>query len=516
MTRKWRMAITAASGLMTAAAIAIYFLPVPFCRYMCDEFVNAAITQSQGILGGIRFMYSNLTGRYSGITLYNLYSPLGFSAVPWTPVLGLLAFLAALTWMLRRMLPPRSGRLPACLLMSSLFLMVFLQLVPNLFQLLYWPASSINYLLPLVGITLLAGSAIRIVRRGAAPTLHPWRERIGLWLAVLLVAGFTETYAVLMLAALGLGLLASLLRHANRLNRVRLCLGGMAMTILGLLLQIKAPALTVRGDLKVIELGPLAVIIASFKYTGQLFISLLLENLVPLFTMLLAVSFLFSRMGPAAERERFPRKRVLARIGLAALAFILVMAATMTPSFQALGLPPYNRVLTAPVWVFASLWLVVGMLLAPLWPPRGSFRSPGVTKAVGTGLLASAALLGIMATARGSLIQVREYLPGMRRYAQAWDERDRSIRGQVADGKRDAVVNALPATWFILDGGAREAGPNPELWLNQAIAQFYGVDSLVTTAQAARTRPRRKAPRRRQQHTTRPMKDHSPASDFPG
>ncbi len=502
MTRKCLAAITTLSGLTMAIALTIYFLPVPFCRYMCDDFVNAAITKSQGILGGIRYMYSYLAARFSTITLYNLYDALGLAAVPWTPVLGLLAMLAALAWTLLQVMPRRPGRFQAALLISGLFLMAFLQMVPNLFQLLYWPAALLTYLSPIIGITLLAGCTIRIVRRGSVPSRHPWRERAVLWPAVLLVAGFTETYAVLMLAALGLGLLASLLLRQGRGQRLMIGLGAAAMTVLGLLIQVTASALTKRGDLKAVDLAPPAVIIASMKYGGELFISLLSNNLIPLLSMLLVVSFLYSRFQSGEESATPPLGQVLSRVGLAATAFFLVMTATMTPSFQALGRPPYNRVLTAPVWGFASLWLVVGVLLAPLWLQRSDSRSPRLRGLIRI-VLVVAAFWGMLATAWGSLRQVHEYLPGMRRYALAWDERDQAIRKQLSEGKRDVLVNALPATWFILDGGAREVGPNPELWLNQSVAQFYGADSLVTPAQAARSRPRRKALRRKQQTVAR-------------
>lgn len=480
MKRKWLWITMVLMVLTVLAVLIIYSLPDRFCRFMCDDFVSATITQTQGVWGGISYMYVNLTGRYSVITVYSLYNMLGNAAVPWTPVLGLLLWLAALTWTLRQTLSARSGHLSLPLLAAALFMFYFLQLVPNLFQLLYWPTAMLTYLLPIIGITLLGGIGIRLARRKEWPPQHPWRERIVFWLAVFLVAGFTETYAILLLAALGFALLAVLLRRLRPLNRLLpLAGGGVLLTMISLLVQINSPGLTVRGDLKNVTLGPLAVVLASLSYAAHLAAAILIEQPIPLLTLLIVVSFLFSRFSDRPEIPEPSPARVGLRIIGAAVVAVLIMAASMTPSFQALGRHPYNRVLVAPIWVFATFWLVVALLLAPLWRRLNGIFPDRLRRTLGVPA-GAIVLAGLLFTGWGSVAQVREYLPSMKLYAQAWDQRDLSIRVQLASGQRDVVVNALPAAQYILDGGARELGPDPDFWLNQTIAQYYGADSLVT------------------------------------
>ena len=492
MTRKWFW-ITMALAVLTAVAVLIvYSLPAQFCRFMCDDFVNTSMTQAHGVWGGICFMYVNLTGRYSVITLYNLYSLLGLSAVPWTPVMGLLLWLVALSWALRPARFDRSGRFFLQLLAAALFMLSFLQLVPNLFQLLYWPAAMLTYLLPIIGITLLGGIGMLLARRKEWLLQHPCWNLGGSWLAVFLVAGFTETYAILLLVALGFCLLAVILRWLRPMNwLLPLTVGGVLLTVFSLLVQIKSPALMVRGDLKIVTLGPLAVVLASLSYAGQLAASLLVEHPVPLLSLLLVVSFLFSRFAAEPGIPEPSPARVGGRIMGAAVVAVLIMAATMTPSFQALGHRPYNRVLVAPIWVFATFWLVAALLLAPVWRRLNGVFPDRLHRPLGV-LAGAMVLVALLFTFRGSLAQVREYLPSMKLYAEAWDQRDLSIRAQLASGQHDVVVNALPATPYILDGGARELGPNPDFWLNQTIARYYGADSLVTP-------PLQRLHRRRQQ-----------------
>jgi hypothetical protein len=473
------------ASLALGAALGLYAYLGTFSRYLADDYCLTAGFLDQGFWTSQIALYRDWSPRYSVAFLINLSELFGRGSIRvWTALIVVL-WLAALAWAILQVF--RQVRLKLSLLqaffLSGLLLFYTILEAPNRYQALYWRVGLVTYTVPLIFLALLVGMILHF--SGQAET----RKR-SLWLRAGLVAltawfagGFSETYVTLQTGLLAFGMLAVwvFLRGEKQAAWRTLVSAAFLGSLIALAIVIAAPGNAVRLS-AMPERAALVEIARMAVKNAFLFLYMSLEEyafqnvLLVLVTLGLSAS-LFARAN--ASRRLDPAALTFSLFLVPVLAYVLILA-ICTPSAYAQSSYPEGRVLIEARFVMtvmlACLGTLLGLLIAQLFHWSGQEAPFGLhALLLGSFLLAS---LYPLYEARKNVAQI----PVFQERAGRWEEHAATIRGSAEQGVFEVNLLDSQAVTFDAFSGLLEPSSDPQDWVNQCAASFFGMSSLTVNA----------------------------------
>lgn len=465
-------------------------------RYVSDDYCAGYIFRDHGYLGGQWWFYMHWGAVPATLLLMAITDPLGSDLTPYLTLAAIAAWVAALTWGVRRIsqaLGDRWDRLTA-LLVAEVLVYATLQDSPNVVQSLYLRIPMFEYVLPLVALALYAGW---LCGDRSRPQSSPRPVPMIISAVAMFVAGsLGPTYVVLQTTVLGMGIVVNRLVNRGEGARAfeRLLIAGLIGSIVAMAFVALAPGNAARQQAYPPPPGLVRLVALTFLSTMFVFARPLLPLLRGAIAAIVPHVFSFQpewlpkaldmasspltilvlvMVGGLIGIVRGPAKAgrhgsIL--LGAPIVAFILV-AACVAPSVYGTSAPPPPRALIEPQFVLACA------LFCWSYAAGAGLRARDVAVR-GPAAIALAIVLGVvgavpLVAARGIARQGSEY----RAWAARWDQTDAQLRAAAAQGVKNAQVRALDQI-----GGVPAIVEDPTNWVNNCAARYYGLETITGAA----------------------------------
>lgn len=389
-------------------------------RLMGDDYANVGLPMQIGAWETMQFWRTVWNGGYSSFLLWGLLAPLGTAAPALFSFAVIASLFVAYSWMANAALAQLCQlpyRRPLAAVLASLMVAATL----NAFyspHTLYWYASGVTYVAPVVMLLLGIALAVEIGRR-LRGSIQQLLAAIATALFAFVNAGFSELHLVFQLAAVALINLYVFFSPAGSRRKPYQILAAAAFlgTAASLPVQVSAPGFAVRSSVKVqgslLELPLQDLFVLSDRalnetltYAGhpESFAGFMLVAFAGLFVALSASS-------PVQANADLPRIRAthapLAFALLVQLLFLPILWSHQSDNLQILGKFSYPFMLVVCMNLCAIL-----VLLALIWRRRLHRllqRRNGLMIYCGCILLA-ACLLFLMTQARSIHVKASSYL----------------------------------------------------------------------------------------------------------
>jgi hypothetical protein len=469
----WIASITILAPLMVYAYLGL------FARFQADDYCLAWNSQ-RPFLSAQTSWYTTDSSRYGATLVFTLSDKLGRWTVPMLPAFVITLWLLGTFWLLHRFQKMLKLSIPpiASFLIAELWLYFILMLAPNLYQILYWRAGMVTYLLPLVGLTYLA---VFLLSQAANP-IRKWRLLM-MVLAVLffyLNGGFSETMAAIQIGMLALTLVACLHQFVPPKGspRDKWVITLLGCALLGSLLAMAtlyfSPATRMRQGLIGIVAPNLFNLVRMSLKNAFLFMYISLDDMAFPFVILMLSGLLVAY---AIYSVREPNSKIKPSL-LISLLFLLPVIAYLwivcvsAPIAFGEATYPEGRVQLDALYIMMAMVLGEGLLLGlclGLLQQRSGEMVPVGLRVVTLLLLVALSFFPLYSTRK-----VLTDLPAYQQRAQFWDLRDAQIRSQAGQGQEDITVTAYTSV-----AGLMEMGPDSSMWVNGCAALYYGVHSIT-------------------------------------
>ena len=467
MARYSRLLLLLLLLALFCAPLAIHIYLGSFSRLMADEFCMSATAHSYGIIRGALYWYFSWTGRFSANLLDNFFGYIGPSVIPYATGVAIITWLIVLTWTLAQLIPLQTERAPkfvfACLF-AAMILFAVLDVVPLVGQSLYWFEEMRNVVPPL----MLGTAYIGLLARQATAT-HKESNFVPLAIAALLTfiaTGFAETYFAAQTTAIVFGLLL-VPAAANRKRCFWGLVAGLAGSLMGGLIVFVAPGNKFRRSPFPPPPGPPELLTIAFRGLRDFF-SVVVFSPPRIFTW--AGIFLCAFVtGLVMSHHTLRSSNLLRRhvwtLVLLPLVTLVLLIACWVPMAYGTSLLLHYRTFIIPVYVLVLLtayWAyVAGRVCATVF---SNVRL--MSTAVATIVFLAFALFALH-TARKMFASRSSFAS----YAQAWDERDRTIKNAKAQGLTYVIVRPLHNSATI-----DEIELDPKVtWLTKCVQDHYGI-----------------------------------------
>jgi hypothetical protein len=495
-------ALAFASVVASSSALLAHAYVGSFGRLISDDYCTAGVLRSYGFFGAAKYWFLRWNGRYSFILAIDLAHLIGPKIVSFLPILVLSYWVAALTWAISQVITRSFGalRILASALLAEIIIFGTLATSASVFQSLYWQTGVLTYVLPLLFATTYAGLLTKITLANESP---------GLGLMVFggcltfIAAGFSESFAALQGLVLLLAFILSL--HAGddnlfgRNTRAFLFIG-LVGAGLGAGLVLLAPGNNTRMA-EAIAVGvtspPSRTWIALVKTSILFCLDALKIACKPwrfVGTGAFVPAILAFTMPGKDERLgqiNFRIKQVSKRFGLVSLIGLTMIMGSFIPTayvtayLQASYYPP-GRLFIIPQFFFYC-WVVLASYSAGMAARDLRLRlisSSSLVPRPGYLIwLFGIACLGSFVAAASSVRNTLAVEPTVRKFASAWDEQDQKIRAAKEAGLKSLRVEPLPSTSSNRSNpryfGLRLNDTVSSNWVNQCVADYYGLDSIV-------------------------------------
>jgi len=467
--------------LLRGSPLFVLMLLGTYTRYLADDYSTSSALASLGFWKAQTFWYQAWLGRYAFTFLVSLVELAGLRLVPWLPLSGLLAWGAILFWTLGqlfRVLEIQIGQAWIALLVN-LIIFGTIRGFREYGQVIFWQTGILTYQISLIIITLMVGIFLRRFYLAPGRPLRIW-EYLLWFLAFFIGGGFSETWVIIQIAMLGLGLIGFFFTNQSPVRNNGLWVLGVGFVASWLALWViaRSPG-NMNRDTVMAELSfnLLRTAVLQALREVPLFLSEWVTANLGLATLLCLAGLTVGICAQPAVREKAGRLR----LGLSLLvSAYLLMWAGFIPQYAVMGIRPAERAIFMPMYLLVWVFVLCGVFVGAQLSVR--LKSP-IVQAGRTSLLAVLVLLLLWSPLR-SAYSLSRLLPSLQLYAQLWDERDQFFRQQSSQGVREVVVPSLrrnPAlqdlrTTFWLEGDLQEV---PENWINQAAAAYYGLTSIT-------------------------------------
>jgi hypothetical protein len=471
-----------AIGILTfGMALILYAYLGFFSRYYADDFCLTGGFLASGFWKSQIDLYTSWSPRFAGTFLLNLSEFFGRSSIQAWTALVVVLWVLALTWAIVQAGRATRLKVPAGLALLLAEALVFFTILkaPQQYQSIYWRIGLITYTLPLVFLALLIGLILNRVRK-ADPGHLPWGGSATCAALAFLAGGFSETYVTLQTGLLALALIGVWLtiRPPSRRNSRMLVGAALVGSLLALLVVVSAPGNAVR--LAAMPARPHLFPLIRMAVTNSIlfiYISLkdyALQNILAVLTSMLITYALYARDKGLPKLQ--PSSLILA-LFLAPIVGAMLILAVCTPSAFAESSYPEARVLIEARFIMVALTLIegalIGMTLSQLhqWAQEPAPRLLQLFAAVLFLLLS----LYPLYDARKTYTEIPVY----QSRAAAWDAHDTLIRASLQQGVLDVNIQESQARSFDEFSGLLDLTSDPENWVNQCAASFYGLHHLT-------------------------------------
>lgn len=443
-----------------------------FSRPVADDFCSAAVAQSQGIVRGALYWYTNWTGRYAANLLDTLLAYIGPRVIPYeTGVVVIIGFVTLAYTVYQFIQDDERGvRVLLSCVTAAVVLFIVFAVIPSIGQSLYW--AQVRSGVP----SLILGTAyVALIARRTAASMHNQRR---MWAAILLTfiaAGFAETYSAVQTTALLFAVVIWLVldHYGASTNRSDLFLlvAGFVGSLAGTLLVVLAPGNKFRRTPFPPPPGVWDLFRIVMRGLREFFYLVVFSpTRAPVWVGLILCGFIFGlgifQRHEGSVKER--RQLVWALLWLPPVTFVL-LAVCWVPMAWGTSLTLAHRTFIIPAYILVCLvmcWAYLAGLLS-----RRSYHlfspHPRILKTMLPILLVI--VFGLFAVIRSwQMLQLR---PTLLAYALEWNNREQMIQRAKSQGLSYAVVPRLHH-WTGLD----EIELDPKItWLTKCFQEYYGI-----------------------------------------
>ena len=495
-------ALAFASVVASSSALLAHAYVGSFGRFVSDDYCTAGVLRSYGFFGAAKYWFLRWNGRFSFIFAIDLAHLIGPKIVSFLPILVLSYWVAALTWAISQVITRSFGalRILSSALLAEIIIFGALATSASIFQSLYWQTGVLTYVLPLLFATTYAGLLSKITFADESP---------GLGLMVLggcltfIAAGFSESFAASQCLGLLLAFILSVAAGRDNLfgrNTRTFLFIGLVGAGLGAGLVLVAPG----NDARMAE----AIAVGVTSPPSRTWIALVKTSMLFGLDALKIACQPWRFVGTAAcvpailaftipgKEEKlgqinFRIEQVAKRFALGSLIGLTMIMGSFIPTayvtayLQDSYYPP-GRLFIIPQFFFYS-WVVLesywaGMAARDLRLRRiSSSRVP--SRPGYLVWLFGIACVGSFVVAASSVRNTWAVEPTVRKFASAWDEQDQKIRAAKGRGLKSLRVEPLPSTSSNRSNpryfGLRLNDTVSSNWVNQCVADYYGLDSIV-------------------------------------
>lgn len=455
----WRLALGLNLFTLLIALFVFAYMGY-YSRFIADDYCFALHFKQRPFLETLIGRYQNIAGgnRFTNSFLFALAHAIGRqSGLRFFPALLIGIWDLCLTawgyYLYRRR---ACGSLLFLPLLASWLIFYALWQAPQRYQTLYWYTSSVTHFAPLVFLPSLL--AFLTWQAGHHPS-PPWWIHFLNGLLFFLLGGFSEPPTAMLITAFGLLWLSTFAdrRLAPRRALFFWPLAGLSAAMLVMLL---APANTTRMDAP----PPLSLFLYRLvRFPLDFIWDSLVTQPIPSILSFMGILLLVLASGEFPGISLPPRKLLLAALLLLAIMYLLI-AASFAPSIYGQSYPIARARFTARVIMTLTLMLegaLLGVLLSKV-----QFLQKSLLPSL---LLLLLALYPL----RASLKMWQSELPQYQQRAAAWDARHARILTQIAEGKKDLIVEQLNSFEQV-----KELDSDPRHWVNRCAAAYYGVESI--------------------------------------
>jgi hypothetical protein len=479
---RWTDRLLAASFIL---ALAAYGYVGFFSRYMADDYGFWTTVNSHGLVGAQVRWYVAWSGRFSFLFVADLCSLLGPRFAQFLPALLLAIWVAGMTWSIRRMArrdSPKTSYVQS-LLFAGLVILATLKTAPNVVQSLFWQDSALNYVPPLILLTLYVGFISSRLRAADARAARPSALSLcGSALFMFIAGGFSEAYLVLQTSGLILAIIAGWRYAPDRLKPVlrALLIAGLVGSLLALVVVVLAPGNRVRLAFFPPAPGPFQILkLASIHSCWFIAKAIFHHPFVLAVAVLLPFLIAFRRRAPGHHHDANESWRYRAELLVLLPAAVLLLSMCCTASAfygMSVMLPERSQVLL-------SFTLVCGTVV---WGHSAGTHCRVASPFIGRRVvlfgstLALIAMITLPVASGASIFGLRSRA---RAYAADWDRQDEDIRAAKNGGARELTVEQIGDFQSRLGLGNSDLHlrTDRDFWINRAVAKYYGIDSIAAS-----------------------------------
>ena len=446
---------------------------------MADDYCTAAAVHTDGLLALQKTLYLGWSGRFSFNIAIGILALLGHQIVPFLPAVAMGLMLFVLTWTLSRFGSDFNCRRP--LLTSFLLaeLIIFVTLSDNrggVYEALYWQTGMLTYWLPLIFMVAYVGFVKHV--DGSSSRIRPGGVSLLLCTGLTFIAGgLNETFAVFQVC--GLLLAIGWCLWVRRFKLVQLLVAGLIGSVMATAIVSLAPG----NDVRRAHFPPppdwLTLLRSSaestfnFMFSEQNYPGTYLYRALALLIPALLVLYTIPRVGVTATRDFASGRKTqwLTVLTLPLVCFAVVMSC-FVPAMYVMSKQPPPRALVIPQFILICLLVAWSYYTALLL--RNTYLERSRSPLIGTVcvVLAAALALAPIQAARRTFSKA----PRVRALALIWDKQDRDILAAKDRGETDLTV---PVAYNI--GGTDLMTADPQWYVNQCVARYYGVNTITAT-----------------------------------
>jgi hypothetical protein len=469
--------------LIPLASLLLFAYLGTFTRYISDDYFSIASLHEYGYWGAQAYWWGNWTGRYSFIALILFVDLFGLKAIPVLPALFQIFWLSSVSFAAYQLLPQNSfsGRLFLSFSLASVITWISLRSLVQYPEVVFWKTGICNYTVPPILFSLFFGLLYKRLQKSTP--LRTLEMIISLVLA-LIVGGFSETGVAVQITLLAGGIYFLALKNKPvKKNALLLLIPALIGSILALIIMSLSPGNLERaGNLdNVFQIPDIAPRFFTSFEQALLFI----PNWFSERTTLAGLTFLFGMLiylVYSSSNQVVTIRQIVSRYLETSIFIFFGIWAALAPSFVIRGYAPPERALLIAFFLVTCLVIFWGWLAATTLHLFLIKTNTYLLQLTTIGLVYIALFFGPVATISSNL----KLLPTLRTYSILWDERDQIIRDAVNRGEKTLTVTnfqkhkdlqALDNSSLWIVGDLEE---DPDYWINQGAAKYYGLDKLST------------------------------------
>jgi hypothetical protein len=438
-------------------------------RYWADDYCFSAFLKIKGFFGGLNEFYSTTSNRFGAYFLVAVSEVFGSTAIQFLPGFVIILLIVGCAWnyySIFGLVKLTDSKLIALLfaLISVFFLLLE---APNLFQSVYWRSGMVSYFAPLVLFAFITGCLL---------WLSEDKKKVSSIVIIIAIcsilafiaAGTSETYAAFQTSFLVFFLLFWFVfkRKNKKYQQFYVLIGVIITSFIAMLIMVAAPGNHLRMDLfhQAGDLGTIFQLSVTFAFD---FISQSLRGLPIPIGVCFGIVFILAYHLSAYNNEKImPGKTVLWLIIIPLIAFILIIA-ICAPTVYGMLTYPEERVL-----MIARFVMVIAGVF---WAGAAGIGSHIFMDRIVDTCLVSIVILGLF------------WVYPIRESIRVWNSLSTDLnRAVIWDRRQDLIFNAkiqgqlsitIPAMNSI--EGVSELSFDPQFWVNQCAAQYYGLNSII-------------------------------------
>ena len=469
------------AGLIFVALLALKM------RLSGDDYCFNAVLSQKGFWGMQVYSYFNVSMVSGNRFSQTFFSGLAGLSPTWGN--GLLVILCLAAWVLGSAGLIRWGT--KCLKIDLTFLEAFLMAegCSNLVlwstqkfdQSVLWRSSMTAYFMPLVAFTWVLLFIVWTVERKRG---KGWKL-IGVFLAAIISAGFSETGAAVQGGFLGLAMIGIIIQIIRKDREVKRFLLPVLVATLGVLAAIAllyfSPVTEMRrvGLPDPITLKELISLLGwNLKvYLWQALMRRTLTVIIPACVGLgLGLIYLLNRRKVDGEgKVRLTWKKILLTLFLVAAASVFLILCVILPSTYIQANYPPQRTLILSQAVLTAACIAGGIMISLL--ADSLFKIERVKSGWGKGVLSGLSLILLLSVLVGPILLIDAHadkLPFYTRWANLWDERHEELL--IAGQENQEEIHVIQLDHVIDDVG--ELSPDPSYWYNNCAEMVYGINAI--------------------------------------